>query len=89
VGAGQPRKKPAFCFMKKIDEIEFNKKLLATACRTVRLEHGMSVDDFAEFSGFTRQTINNFESGRHVTLDVFLKYYALDTELVVVNGEVY
>ena len=66
--------------MKKIEEIEINKTALASLCRTVRLEHGLTIEDFAERFGFTRQTVHNFESGKHITLDVFLKYYVIANE---------
>jgi DNA-binding XRE family transcriptional regulator len=81
VGAGQPHKKPAF-IMKKIDEIQLNKQTLATACRLVRLENGLTAEEFAGRAGFSRQSVYNFESGKHVTLDLFLKYYALASENV-------
>jgi DNA-binding XRE family transcriptional regulator len=35
------------------------------------------MEEFAEFSGVSRQTVNNFETGKHTNLDLFMKYYAL------------
>lgn len=63
--------------MKRIYDIEYNKKCLGEYCRTVRLDANLTIEEFAEMSGVTRQTISNFESGRHLSLDIFLKYYSL------------
>lgn len=63
--------------MKRSDEIQINKQTLATACRLTRLEHGLTVEEFAGRSGVSRQSVYNFETGKHVTLDLFLKYYVL------------
>lgn len=65
--------------MKRFEKISFNKTHIGETCKTVRLEHNLTLDEFANFTGYTRQTIVNFESGKHLSLDLFLKYYALDT----------
>ena len=63
--------------MKRNDETQLNKQTLATACRLTRLEHGLTVEEFAGRAGVSRQSVYNFETGKHVTLDLFLKYYVL------------
>lgn len=62
---------------KRLKKLLSNKKIVGNACRNIRIESGMTMEEFAEFSGVSRQTVNNFETGKHTNLDLFMKYYAL------------
>ena len=73
--------------MRGLNDVEHNKKYLSEYCRTIRVSNGLTVEDFANQCGVSRQTISNFENGKHLSLDIFLKYYALSFEIKGVHHD--
>lgn len=50
---------------------------LGATCKRVREESNLSVADFAELVGFTRQAVYNFENGKTSSMGLLLAYVNL------------
>lgn len=50
---------------------------LGKTCREIREEHNLSVLDFADLVGFTRQAVYNFENGKTASMGLLLAYVNL------------
>ena len=50
---------------------------LGATCRDIREENNLSVADFAERIGFTRQAVYNFENGKTSSMGILLAYVNL------------
>lgn len=50
---------------------------LGATCKSIREENNLTVADFAELVGFTRQAVYNFENGKTSSMGLLLAYVNL------------